>query len=553
MIKFSNFQVILLLFFLLIAGCDDGVTTPLADNGDYLPDSGDDDTGADLDTTPPGDVAELAVTVGSTMVTLSWVPPSDSDLDKIEVWYGESGLSATQYTGTVGMNSAIISGLTNGIIYEFTVKAVDASSNNSTGESITAQPNRSVEFAKLTADDGANGDSFGRVVSISGNLAIVGASNNDSAASNAGSVYIFGRDQGGSEEWGLVKQLFALDAHSSDFFGGAVCISGTYAVVGATGCDVRDPSDDSVITSSTGAVYLFGRDQGGTGNWGLIKKLTAADSLANDLYGSSVHISGDTLVIGARYENTLGDNAGAAFVYDRNKGGTDNWGLVKKLTAGDGAASDSFGTSASIDGDIIVVGAPMADGQNAGGTTVADAGAAYVFYRDQGGAGNWGQVAKLMDTVSPLFDNSFGTAVDISGTTIIVGDFLLDGSGEAADIGGAFLFDKDHEGTDNWGKTALLTPTTQIIHEYFGRSVGIDGNRIIVGSYGNSTDASRSGAVYLYDSGDLSDATKVKVTDAQSDDWLGFSVGVSGNTMIAGSYQGNLSTDGPGAAYILKY
>src|SRR5207253_2576706 len=107
--------------------------------------------------------------------------------------------------------------------------------------------------------------------------------------------------------------------------------------------------------SQTGAAYVYSRNQGGVDNWGEVKKLTASDGASPDQFGISVAISGDTIVVGAYNKNS---STGAAYVYSRNQGGVDNWGEVKKLTASDAHGFDEFGVSVAISGDTIVVGAP---------------------------------------------------------------------------------------------------------------------------------------------------------------------------------------------------
>ena len=122
-------------------------------------------------------------------------------------------------------------------------------------------------------------------------------------------------------------------------------------------------------------------------------------------------ISGDTAVVGACCEDTGGFDAGAAYVFQRNQGGADNWGEVKKLTASDAQASDRFGHSVAVSGDTAVVGAFRED---------ALVGAAYVFQRNQGDADNWGEVKKL--TASDAQDiDFFAHGVAISGDTAVVG------------------------------------------------------------------------------------------------------------------------------------
>ena len=112
-----------------------------------------------------------------------------------------------------------------------------------------------------------------------------------------------------------------------------------------------------------------------------MKKLTASDAQAGDVFGRSVAVSGDTAVVGASGEDAGGDFAGAAYVFQRDQGGAGNWGEVKKLLASDAQADDFFGVSVAVSGDTAVVGAT---GEDAG---AANAGAAYVFEPDDDGDG----------------------------------------------------------------------------------------------------------------------------------------------------------------------
>ena len=150
-----------------------------------------------------------------------------------------------------------------------------------------------------------------------------------------------------------VKKLLALDANAGDEFGISVAVSGDTAVVGAEG--------DAGAGNWAGAAYVLQRDQGGADNWGEVKKLTASDAEDEDFLGVTVAVSGDTAVVGAGGEDSGGSRAGAAYVFQRDEGGADNWGEVKKLTASDAQAEDWFGLSIAISGDTIVVGARKED------------------------------------------------------------------------------------------------------------------------------------------------------------------------------------------------
>jgi hypothetical protein len=260
---------------------------------------------------------------------------------------------------------------------------------------------------------------FGYSVAISGDVAIVGAQN----AGGTGAAYIFERNQGGANNWGQVKKVTASDGAESDFFGSAVSISGQTAIIGALA--------KNGTGSDSGAAYIFERNQGGMNNWGEMKKLTASDATPVDLFGVSVGISGDTAIIGATGDDDKGDASGAAYVFERNHGGNNNWGEVKKLTASDGAISDQFGFIVSISGNMAVVGAPLND-SNSG-----NSGSAYVFERNQGGVNNWGEMKKLRATDGAAHD-SFGWSVSINGGNAIIGAYLNDENG--SDSGAAYIF-----------------------------------------------------------------------------------------------------------------
>jgi len=155
--------------------------------------------------------------------------------------------------------------------------------------------------------------------------------------------------------------LRASDAQQGDSFGWSVAISGDTVVAGA---DEEDggPGDPASIA---GAAYVFERNQGGAENWGQVAKLTASDAQAGDYFGWSVSISGDTVIVGARGEKGgPGDPAswaGAVYVFERNQGGADNWGQVQILHASDAQSEDYFGYSVAISGDTVV-GAFQEDG-----------------------------------------------------------------------------------------------------------------------------------------------------------------------------------------------
>ena len=216
-----------------------------------------------------------------------------------------------------------------------------------------APPSVSVaaEDAELLASDAEAGDQLGAAVSVStataSTVAVIGAPLEDGTSmDNAGVVYVFRSD---GISWAQEQKLTALDAAAGDEFGGAVAVSGDIAVVGA------DLDDTGVIDS--GSAYVFSYDAM-TGPWGDEKKLTASVVHAQDQFGISVAVSGDTAVIGANDNDEA--TGGLAYLF-RRTGSV--WVQEEIFTASDvpsgGFPGDAFGASVSITSGTAVVGAPL--------------------------------------------------------------------------------------------------------------------------------------------------------------------------------------------------
>jgi hypothetical protein len=237
------------------------------------------------------------------------------------------------------------------------------------------------QVKKLVASDAANTDGFGFAVAIDGDYVVVGSDGEDGAGTDRGAVYVFQRNQGGENNWGEVLKLTAGDAADADQFGYAVDIKGDDVVVGSPGEDGAG--------SNRGAAYVFSRDQGGPDNWGQTKKLIASDASNDALFGTTVATGGDLMVVGAAWDDGGGSNRGAAYLFGRNQGGAGNWGQTKKLTASDAHNEDFFGYAVDISGDFVIAGAPWSGG---GGT---ERGQVYIFSKNEGGPDNWGEAQRL--------------------------------------------------------------------------------------------------------------------------------------------------------------
>ena len=281
--------------------------------------------------------------------------------------------------------------------------------------------------AVLSATDATAGDQFGLTVSVSGETIAVGARLADGRATNAGAAYVFRRRDG---SWQQVSKLMASDGAAGDIFG-RVSVDKDEMLVTA------DLNDDR--GTNAGKAYAF---QSRGEAWVEAAQLTASDAAEGDEFGVSLAARDGTAVFGAVGSNARGDNAGAAYVFERRDVG---WVQVARLTASDAAAGHGLGLSVATSGDIAVAGAPNHGG---GGQR---AGAAYVFER-RGGA--WTQTARLAPSDAASL-TSFGSTVSISRNTIVVG-MMLNAKGKHP--GAAYVFERR---AGAWSEVARLAPESR--------------------------------------------------------------------------------------------
>lgn len=322
-----------------------------------------------------------------------------------------------------------------------------------------------VEEAKLTAPDAAELDRFGRRVAVRGNVAMIGAYWDDHEGGvDAGSVHVFDFD---GTAWVHQAKLTTSDAAAGDWFGNQIGLEGDVAVITAV-------QEDAWGTDS-GAAYVF-RFDGAT--WVEDVKLTASDGAAGDRFGRSVDLSGDVAVVGSYWDDDAGPDSGSAYVY-RYDGA--NWIEEAKLTAADAAGGDEFGYETSISGDAIMIGARWDDHSG------TDAGSAYVFRFD---GSSWSQEAKLVASDAHSYDE-FGQSLDVSGNLAVVGAYLNDDSYTSA--GSAYVFEFDGS---SWAEVRKLQPLDPAYDQFFGWGVRVSNSTAIIGA---RRDNNRRGAAYVFD------------------------------------------------------
>lgn len=373
------------------------------------------------------------------------------------------GSFATQ-SGTIGAIAAAFddvgANIDQGSVYIF--RSLDTSTGTRT------------ENLKLVASDGARGDWFGISVSLSGTSALVGAMFDDTATNtDQGSVYVFrGLDTGSGTRTEDLR-LLASDGAANDNFGRSVSLAGNTGIVGAAG-------DDIGSNSNQGSAYVFRGIDSGTGVRNENVKLIASDGAANDEFGYSVSLSGNTGLVSARGNNTQG----AAYVFRGLDSGTGVRTQDLKLIASDGAAFDTFGESVSLSGNTGLVGA---FGDDIAGV---QHGSAYLYRNLNTGSGTRTEDLKLVASASAN-SQFFGSAVSLSGNTAVIGDHAGDNY-----QGAAYLFTGLNTGTGTRIEDVRLTASIRAVNDEFGQSVSIQGDQFVIGSVRGDGKATDSGTAY---------------------------------------------------------
>lgn len=386
---------------------------------------------------------------------------------------------------------------------------------------------------KLTAHDLQRNDKYGSAVSISGNVAIVGAPYEDGddgdPKRNAGAAYIYKLDNGA---WLERQKITAHDAHEDLNFGISVSVNKEVAIIGAIG-------------RYSEAAYIFRLVNG---QWVEMDKFPAIYN--DDRFGSSVSICGDVAIVGAPYEDggdwNLLEKAGAVYIFHWQQ---ESWEMAQ-LTASDAQALDEFGISVSISGNVAIVGARNSIVEL--GDSVPK-GAAYIFQLD---GGKWVEKQKLIGSDANGL-GEFGKSVSISGDVAIVGapNELTENEPDAepsSHRGTAYIFNLED---GRWIPKQKLMDSGDS-STYFGKSVSINGSFAIIGAPG----AGIGGTAYVFhlENGIWVHKDDLTAPDSQYNDQFGSSVSIGEKSAIVGAPEedgklGDLElSDGPGAAYIYR-
>jgi trimeric autotransporter adhesin len=416
-------------------------------------------------------------------------------------------------------------------------------------------------------------DEFGWSVSLSGDTLAVAAPleasnatgiNGDQANNSAyqsGAVYVFIRT---GSTWTQQAYIKASNSGGLDWFGYSVSLLGDTLAVGSPWEASSNGNQGDNGASGSGAVYVFARN--GT-TWTQQAYIKASTIGPNDNFGYSVSLSGDTLAVGAPEESSSakginGDQAdnnanvsGAVYVLIRT--GT-TWTQQAYIKASNTDASDWFGSSVSLSGNTLAVGAPW-EASNAQGINGDQAdnganqsGAVYVFTRT---GTTWSQ-QEYIKASNSIGGTYFGRCLSLSGDTLAVAAPYEASSAtgingdqantNASGSGAAYVFSRN--GT-TWTQQAYIKASNTESNDNFGWSVSLSGDILAVGAPAeasvakgigsNQADNSGvgSGAAYLFTRTGTTwtQQSYIKASNTDARDNFGFSVAISGDTTVAGA------------------
>ena len=363
------------------------------------------------------------------------------------------------------------------------------------------------EQQKLVASDTGSQDWYGYSVCVDGDFALVGAPEYSNPVVHPGAAYVLERRAG---VWYESRLLTPSDTDGGQYFGYAVSLSGSSALVGAHG--------GGNFPDLLGSAYVFVYD--GTA-WAEQAKLEPNDGGMADWFGQTVAIDGDTALVGS--PNHGGSLRGAAYVFVRT--GT-TWTQQAKLLPPDLADYDRFGWSVALSGDTALIGAIGEQGPS------IVSGAAYVFVRS---GSSWSLQRKLKS--SSIHAARFGFAVALEGDTALVTRF--DTSTES---GAAHVFVR--AGTD-WNEEAELMPSDPAPLDSCGSSASLSGSTAVIGAYDQDWLEPGPGAFYVFSrsGASWSEVAHLRAGDGQDGDSFGHGVSVDQDTILIGA-------SGSEAAYV---
>jgi len=411
------------------------------------------------------------------------------------------------------------------------------------------------QIAKFRADDAQEDDNFGHSISISGNYIVVGAYLEDTTDENAGTVYLFKRKSDDRDDVRQIAKIQAEDAEKDDYFGYSVAIDGNYIVVGAFGEDTKG--------EDAGTAYLFRRESDNNNDFTQIAKLNADEATKGDYFGYSVDISKNYLVIGAyKYEENNDDDTTDNSDDEENdddesdddtNDNSDNDNSGNGDDNGNSGDDNGGGNNDNSGGGNSYYSIKRAGTNNSSSTNSINTGIAYLFKRKTDTENDTKQIAKFTADDVESYDY-FGKSVAIDDDYIVVGAYNEDNN-DINNSGSAYLFKRKSDNDDDVSQIAKLNADDAKEEDWFGYSIDISGDFISVGSYKSDTVAEDTGAVYVFkrksdSKNDVEQVDKIEAYDGEKNDYFGYAVSIDKDNIAVGAFKEDTTEEDAGTAYL---
>lgn len=368
--------------------------------------------------------------------------------------------------------------------------------------------------AVLTPDDGSNGDLYGCSVAVSDKYIVVGSMYNSALAYRSGAAYGYRRVSYWDDstysfktEWELLTKMAPENLKAQDYFGNAVAMYNNITAIASYG------RDDMATLSGSVFIYILYQDETGYLDFVYDELLYASDGARYDWFGTSLSLYGNYLAVGAPGVDYNGKaHSGGAYIFARVPNAEEEdgyeWIELEKIVSSAGNSGDHMGTSIALSHDTVVIGAESAMSPKG----ITEAGCVYVFRMNNAkyadGVGYW-KYAETVSAPDPTHYGHFGHAISIYDDVIAVGSYNASGNGAVFLYHDVIRQSVSSKDVESFELTFTRTPSDTYTGSEFGATTILYKNQLVIGSPGALYNSDNYGAIYTYTSGSTVDVYSV--------------------------------------------
>lgn len=403
---------------------------------------------------------------------------------------------------------------------------------------------------------------YGHNISYYANRMAVGAPNDNAAGKDIGAVYIYEQNTE-TEGYQLTQKITPPDGKKGDAFGFAVELSDSILFVSSLYYDSLN-SDGSYYNGSIGKVYQYKLE---SNSWILQNTIYHPEMSSNSKiknFGRSISYHDGYVAIG-QYSTSSSESNGSVYLFKLISG--DSWEFEAKMTSADQQGGDLFGQKVVLDKDLLIVGTGNVE------YGLSDEMRVYIFEKEDSEWQTKTEDAYLIPTTKHRFDR-FGFSIDLLNDLIIVGSPGYNYGDTKSFSGRAYLFKRPNNGWEGViNESLILEPESPVEEDFFGYSVHIDQNNILIGAassinnpysawHHSDIDDLQPGKIYFFDPySELDQETEVRneryIQLSENNRYLdafGFDLeGADDRVFVSAIYDNNVTGFRAGAVYELKY